>query len=66
MNINKDLAYDKLEEVEQNLSNMMREYLDKVIKQEDVPDLERQFYLGIDYSLIQIRHALEDIRGIKQ
>ena len=65
MNINKDLAYNKLEEVEQNLSNMMREYLDKVIKQEDIPDLERQFYLGIDYALIQIRHALEDIRGIK-
>ena len=55
---------EKLEEVERNLTNIVREYTDKLINEEEVPEKQAAYYMGIDYALIQIRHAIDDLRGI--
>ena len=56
-----------LEKLEQKLTNQFREeYLDKVLTGEDPEDT--LFWLGVDYALMKIRHAIEDERkenGIK-
>ena len=52
-----------LEQLEQELTNIFKkEYLDKVMAGEDPEDTE--FWLGVDYALIHIRHAIDKERGI--